>query len=591
MIAKFAVQGFKSISREVEIECRPITLLFGPNSSGKSSLLQSLVVLNEVLRSSVTDVQHTELGGAAVDLGGLRRFASAGNVDAHILWNLTLERPKPDILFPRPDFDLGLEYEIDSFLYEDVPGLGSAVKHEGSVLLGTLQRSDLPRNASTHVFSDNPLFVDFVEKLANASEFSEWLGETRLSPAQIARVITLTGVGLSLTKAEATIERTDARGRFDELRVMGYDDLAELMFLTAHEVDSRLQDVAVRVVEICSDEHDLRDVATAIIDESRRRGDSAWSSFQREWRTRGFETEYGPLESFTEAFKLAYSYTSSHQLNALLWRVRDTLNLLLGRLRIATDSMAYLGPMRSAPIRSLSGVGRAVADTPFGESEWSRIANSEELRSAINEWLGPGRLNTGLKVSPQRLVTERTAQEAFEEALRGLGNKGRKKAFLAALQQNVDHGLTGLLVDERSGASVDVRDVGFGISQVVPVLARALGTKNKVHLIEQPEIHLHPALQANLADVFVVGSKKSKFVLETHSEHIILRLLRRIRETNRGTQPEGLTLTPTDIAVYYVSRTDDGSTAATRIEVAEDGTFMDRWPDGFFPDRLAELGS
>lgn len=77
------------------------------------------------------------------------------------------------------------------------------------------------------------------------------------------------------------------------------------------------------------------------------------------------------------------------------------------------------------------------------------------------------------------------------------------------------------------------RDVGIGISQVLPVLVIAYGSQGKLIAMEQPEIHLHPALQAELA----MSSSKPRsasadntFILETHSEHLILRLMRRMRE-------------------------------------------------------------
>jgi predicted ATPase len=94
------------------------------------------------------------------------------------------------------------------------------------------------------------------------------------------------------------------------------------------------------------------------------------------------------------------------------------------------------------------------------------------------------------------------------------------------------------LYDKRTNTLVSHRDVGIGISQVLPVLVSAYASKNKIVAIEQPEIHLHPALQAELGDVFIesaLGENKNAFILETHSEHLVLRVMRRIRETNPKT--------------------------------------------------------
>ena len=89
------------------------------------------------------------------------------------------------------------------------------------------------------------------------------------------------------------------------------------------------------------------------------------------------------------------------------------------------------------------------------------------------------------------------------------------------------------LIDQRTNTVVTHRDVGIGISQVLPVLVMAYGSHGKLLAMEQPEIHLHPALQAELGDVFIeaaLGERDNTFILETHSEHLILRLMRRIRE-------------------------------------------------------------
>lgn len=152
---------------------------------------------------------------------------------------------------------------------------------------------------------------------------------------------------------------------------------------------------------------------------------------------------------------------------------------------------------------------------------------------------------------------------------------------------------------------VNICDVGVGISQVVPVLFGcwlAMRRYNNVH-IQQPELHLHPKLQAQLADVFVKSINASKncgtFLLESHSEHLLLRLLRRIRETNQtanltsGVVNIGLmrnrSLTSEQVSVVYVMKDEFGLTKMKHLRLADDGEFIDRWPDGFFTDRDIEL--
>jgi predicted ATPase len=78
-------------------------------------------------------------------------------------------------------------------------------------------------------------------------------------------------------------------------------------------------------------------------------------------------------------------------------------------------------------------------------------------------------------------------------------------------------------------------------------------------------------------------------LIETDSEHIILRLLRRIREKNENEIPPGvLGLEPSDLSVIYVEASDD-SVLFRPLRVDKEGEFLDRWPKGFFDERAKEL--
>jgi len=132
--------------------------------------------------------------------------------------------------------------------------------------------------------------------------------------------------------------------------------------------------------------------------------------------------------------------------------------------------------------------------------------------------------------------------------------------------------------------------VGIGVSQVLPVLVSAYASKNKIIAIEQPEIHLHPGLQAELGDVFIesaMSENGNTFLLETHSEHLILRILRRIRDNNKG-ECNGVPITNKDVAVLYVAPDKNGS-KVINIPITEDGDFETDWPEGFFEEREKEL--
>jgi predicted ATPase len=139
--------------------------------------------------------------------------------------------------------------------------------------------------------------------------------------------------------------------------------------------------------------------------------------------------------------------------------------------------------------------------------------------------------------------------------------------------------------------------VGVGISQLIPVIVACLRDHEGILAIEQPELHVHPAIQVGLGDLLIhaiqdresrLGAGKSLLV-ETHSEHIMLRLLRRIRETTDNDLPPGtIGLSPDDLSVIYVENVEEG-VRFRPLGVDRDGEFADRWPKGFFEERAEEL--
>jgi len=121
--------------------------------------------------------------------------------------------------------------------------------------------------------------------------------------------------------------------------------------------------------------------------------------------------------------------------------------------------------------------------------------------------------------------------------------------------------------------------LGFGIDQLLPVIVQCFYThkgepKEAIIFIEQPEIHLHPAMQAEVADLFIdaVGWGK-QLIVETHSEHLLLRLQRRIAEGR---------ISHEDVGIFYFEKTQKG-TGVKRVELDEMGRFKERKPfPGFF---------
>ncbi len=150
-----------------------------------------------------------------------------------------------------------------------------------------------------------------------------------------------------------------------------------------------------------------------------------------------------------------------------------------------------------------------------------------------------------------------------------------------------------LLLRDCSNRKYMFEDVGSGIGYALPVLCAAFESNafSSTCFIQQPELHIHPALQAAMGDVFIEASVSGKqLLIETHSEHLLLRILKRIRQTHLrvAIAPE-LKINADDVCVLYFDPSPDGTTTVKRLRITEDGEFMDRWPRGFFGERDQEL--
>ena len=143
-------------------------------------------------------------------------------------------------------------------------------------------------------------------------------------------------------------------------------------------------------------------------------------------------------------------------------------------------------------------------------------------------------------------------------------------------------GITIRVRSEGMGSSVPLTSVGVGVSQLLPVLVRCLlAEPGSVILLEQPELHLHPALQQRLADFFIAMVRSGRqLIVETHSEYMVSRLRRRIVE-----DPDDELL---DLAKVVFAERDreTGLSSYREVELSPYGA-IEEWPAGFF-DQAAE---
>lgn len=239
-------------------------------------------------------------------------------------------------------------------------------------------------------------------------------------------------------------------------------------------------------------------------------------------------------------------------------------------------SMFYLGPLRYLPDRDFANAPDSQnSDRLLGGAwTWDYICKNQKLRDTINEWLcAKDRLKT-----PYSIAVHRFGENSESDS------KGSHSLSLTMDSLR--------LIDMRTNTTVSHKDVGIGVSQILPILATALSAERALITIEQPELHLHPAIQAELADVFLCSAlqRKNTVIIETHSEVLVLRVLRRIREATESTagRVPRSGVHPDQVCVIYVQPTDTGS-RVLEIPLTSDGEFGESWPDGFFPEQGQEL--
>lgn len=230
----------------------------------------------------------------------------------------------------------------------------------------------------------------------------------------------------------------------------------------------------------------------------------------------------------------------------------------------------YLGPLRDKPARSYIWSGEVPEHVGWGGDRAVEAMLAARDRCVS---VGPKKRKKPFAVVMAEWLKRLGLLESFE--VKQLGSNRKDYEVLVKTPGSKD--------------TVNLPDVGFGVSQVLPVLVETFyAAPNSTILLEQPEIHLHPKVQSELADLFieVIHSREdgqdrsTQLIVESHSEHFLRRLQTRIAERS---------VEPADVALYFCS---PGS-AGARIEELKLNMFGDiaNWPEDFFGDELGELAA
>ncbi len=553
MLTAIKIGNFKAFAETQKIPIRPLTLIYGANSSGKSSILHSLLLAHHAHETGELDVHRTNVGGESVDLGGFRQYVYKREANRRVEWAI----------------------DLDTSSFKDKLAELFAPVKQITVLLNMgigLDDQDRPLPGAIPEIISYEILADGQSLLRMSGRKDGKLQLDHLDHEHTVFREVIKAIVLSSTTTE-TVRPEDFEGLNEAIEALVPEIVA---------VRSKLLPEGLFESNVFNPSGQM---SLYPISKGRRQED----------------------------------------LNGVVRLVlpRKIDELLRGLDKIVADELArlrYLGPLRSYPPRHLTFAQHHDPNWFAGGGyAWDVVRWDEEVRKMVNEWLtAKDRLQTPYELLVRNLVGIDQLEGPLLDGLERLSEEGLDLES----EPDSDHTIGGvwpiikdpeaeatkiqdlirnsdidklselIMIDRRSNTVVSHRDVGIGVSQVLPVLVSAYAGENQIVAIEQPEIHLHPALQADLGDVFIqsaLGKKKNSFLLETHSEHLLLRIMRRIRETSAGKLTEDcIPITPDDVMVLFVEP--DGNRSIIReMPINKHGDLIKPWPGGFFEEDFQEL--
>jgi len=665
-LKSFGLANFKAFGPNAQtIPLKPITLLFGPNSSGKSSILHFLLWMKAVVEGKGLDVYFPIPGSSTVDLGGFKQLRHGDDPGTEVSVALEFDLTDTDgrvrhmqsvstfaACPPPSDYaallkakvverfaDILTRHSFESLVAKTYAVENSVVEpvlrslltdeygkftvdrlladcSEGNGELTTpwreLRRINAPK---LHKFHPLTVLLEEVEpshSIPTPEEFSreELLAELKALTLSVFHELKLQP--LPPAEVKPSLVRFELSERGKPVLIVNRDE-ANVMRVQRLELDWLISFHDGHGVEVLPEEglSTARQAESELVFEDR----TTWLPGALLYLQ---QAESPQAQAAQDRLKELLEGTSVFPgLLPLCRRAGETL----------CGGLTYLGPLRAYPQRNVTIADLPQTNDPEGLFAWRLLYELKDVREGVNLWLDqpilPSRfevitdIRVGLRQAGQKFAGELHRRislkkdefsnlwEHFQgghpdhdplnetyEWFSGWDDLKWMEDATELARTTLESQASGIvyLRDKRSGKHVTCRDIGVGMSQMIPVLTVAKAARGEFIAIEESETHIHPALQAELGDVFIESAlqRGNTFLLETHSEHLILRILRRIRETTAGENGDRPPLTPADVAVLYVEPGEDGS-KVIEIPIGPDGDFDRPWPNGFFAERGKEL--
>lgn len=586
MLTEWSVEGFKSIRSAPNIPLRPINVFAGANSSGKSSLLQSILLLKQTVQYGASN-RALALNGPILRLGTLDDVLFAGSDSKQLTIGFCFDVPARGSVFGPAWLDaLSRSYHSEGGL-KQVSGKFSwtpklTASHQGSTverLQSTLQKALFCAHRSSKEGDPTTLFS---ANYTPTDKSSSGLYSVNLDKFSTSDVTSgkpdakITGLALShFLPSWVQIRYNAAKQRLQDLTEALFAPPTIGRSLSVYQ--QPVPDIARTVINQWLAEHgespldsnpaltvsDVNERFQPYIYRRRTTAQANLFASQIEFRTLQ-ETVIQALSD--EVTSGAEDWADGIEMPRSLAQGAEFLKAYL------KTGVRYLGPLRDEP--------RPVYPLEALENT-TDVGYRGEHTAAVLE------LNASTPVRYVPAQSFKDDKPNFREVTRPL--KAAVNDWLAYMGVAEDvvareEGVFGNRLQVTTpGLSKfhDLTNVGVGVSQVLPIVVSALlAPKTSLLIFEQPELHLHPRVQARLADFFLAIAKSGRqCILETHSEYLIERFRRRIAES----EEHGIE----DVLAIYFSEREQGETIFRSVPVTKYGSIVD-WPRDFFDQSQIE---
>ena len=538
------VKNFKGFKTGGKLQLAPITLLFGENSSGKSAIIKALLLQKQSVLRPDRDFMNRNDPENGLVFGSFWDISNDHRLDNSLSFRLdvTTGNKWPSPLRGMGDtIQIGIEFLFSRVDYSDrlnSVNLYLNNTHFAELLNYTVEES--VANVRVSKFTkDDKILRSLCDTLSTYSDdYIRFLGRerSRLSE-EISEVESHIDPQADNPQLNTVVERR-------EKEIANLDRFISLLN-EAQENPKLFEKLLLEEV-----------MNTAgVFDWAYHLDEYSWEYAKEKEQGAYYSWDFN--KAYPDTTEDAYMLRSQGHPYTIPWwplfNLGSHLELSIDYYKELLSNTVSIGPSRVSFGKELSAMGKVSKSVGRSGERLKEVLFHNNIIPEVNSMLA--QLDTGHSVE-----LDSRKDDSGEEIYYSLSVIDTKR-------------------DPQVKVSYD--DVGFGISQIIPIITQSLISRGEVITIEQPELHIHPRLQADLGEVFhkSVKERNNQFIIETHSEHLLLRILKMVRQGK---------LNPEDVAIHYVSRGKDGS-EIERLRVDEDGDFIDEWPGGFFPERLREL--